>query len=60
MSKYLTTHEVAELLRLSKRTLDNWRTQKTGPTWTKAGGRILYDTEDIKEWIESQKRKSTR
>lgn len=35
---------------LSPRTLERWRWLKTGPTYLRAGGRILYRLEDIEAY----------
>lgn len=33
--------------RISPRTLERWRWSKTGPTYLKIGGRVIYRLEDI-------------
>lgn len=52
MKRFLTTHEVADLLRLDRHTLDNWRWAGKGPTWVKAGGRVLYPADDLERWLD--------
>jgi predicted DNA-binding transcriptional regulator AlpA len=42
--------EVAEMLRVSVKTLANWRNWKTGPAYKKFGNRIFYRQSDIKDW----------
>ncbi len=32
---------------MSPRTLERWRFQRTGPSYIKVGGRVLYRIEDI-------------
>ena len=39
---YLTQSELAVRFRVSPRTLERWRWLKTGPNYTKLGGRIVY------------------
>jgi excisionase family DNA binding protein len=59
----LTTREAADYVRLSKGTLDQMRTDGTGPRFIKLGrkrrGRIFYDTVDLDAWINSRKQTST-
>ena len=43
----LTVTEAAEYMRLSKATLDAWRTAGKGPRFIKAGKRVLYDSRDL-------------
>jgi len=35
---------------VSVRTLANWRWAGTGPKFTKVGGRILYDADELAQW----------
>jgi excisionase family DNA binding protein len=55
----LTVREAADYLRLSKSTLDAWRTKGRGPRFSKLGDRILYDTKDLDRWFDDNKRNST-
>lgn len=41
--KYLTPAEAAAHLRVSAKTLANWRSNGTGPTYKKVGSRVVYD-----------------
>lgn len=36
--------------RVTVRTLANWRWAGNGPKFTRIGGRILYDVEELKKW----------
>lgn len=55
--QYLNTVELAELLRLKKNTLERWRTNRNCPfKWIKIGGRVLYDRNEVLQYIEEQKR----
>lgn len=57
--KYLRTKEAAGVVGLCPRTLEKHRTYGTGPRYTKIGGRVLYDVDDLHAWIESGIRNST-
>jgi hypothetical protein len=48
-----TAGETAELLRISKRTLERWRGDGRGPTVTRLwrGGRPLYKGSDIRKFV---------
>lgn len=58
-SPFLNVKEAAAYLRLKKRTLDNMRCQGIGPRFRKHGGRVVYHCDDLKDWSESAKRRST-
>ena len=47
---YYTTKETAEKLRVSPRTLENWRNLRQGPAFMKFGTRVLYSAEAIAEY----------
>ncbi len=53
----LTTVEVAELLRISRRTLERMRVEGTGPRYLKVGpgkrSRVIYRQQDILTWLEA-------
>ncbi len=55
--KWLKSHEVRRLLTISPGTLQNLRVNGTLP-FTKIGGVIYYEYEDIKKMLEQHKRKS--
>lgn len=58
-NQYLSTRELAELLRLKKNTIDRWRTSRECPfPWTKIGGHVLYYRDEVLAYLESQKRDS--
>ena len=50
---------VAERLDISERTLERWRVEGTGPTYLKAGRRVLYRQSDVDTWLNASKRVST-
>lgn len=56
---YLNTNQTAELLLISPRTLEGWRLTGEGPAYTKAGRRVLYNQENVLDWLEERYRHST-
>ena len=54
--RWLKTHEVRKMLGISQGTLQHLRTSGTLP-FTKIGGVILYDYDDIQKMIQDHKRK---
>jgi hypothetical protein len=57
-SRFLTTAEAAEFLRLKQHTLENMRSLKTGPPPRKHGGRVFYHIDDLIAWSKSTRRKT--
>ena len=55
MAKYLTTAEVAELLRAPLETVRYWRHVGKGPASFKAGRRVLYELTDVEAFITQAK-----
>ena len=51
-AKYLTTAEVAELLRTPTETVRYWRHVGKGPHSFKVGRKVLYAVEDVEAFIE--------
>lgn len=54
---FLTTIEVAEILRVSRRTLERMRVEGTGPRYLKVGpgkrSRVIYREQEILTWLET-------
>lgn len=50
-SRYLTTEEVADLLRTTPETCRYWRHIGKGPKSFKVGRRVLYAAEDVETFI---------
>ena len=48
---FLTQHELAELLRLPERTLEDWRLTHAGPPYLKLGRHVRYEVEDVLAWV---------
>jgi excisionase family DNA binding protein len=51
VSDYMTTQEIAELLRTSPETVRYWRHIGRGPASFKIGRRVLYDRADVEAWV---------
>jgi excisionase family DNA binding protein len=56
MAEYLTTQEVAEILRTPSETVRYWRHIGKGPQSFKIGRRVLYDRRDVEAFIEDIRR----
>jgi predicted DNA-binding transcriptional regulator AlpA len=52
---FLTTIEVAGMLRISRRTLERMRVEGTGPRYVKVGpgkrSRVLYRQQEVEAWL---------
>ena len=55
MTTYMTTNEVAELVRTSPETVRYWRHVGTGPKSFKVGRRVLYEAADVTAWLADRK-----
>lgn len=51
----INEHEAARLLGVAVQTLRNWRHQKRGPAYWKAGTRVNYLIEDLKNYREKRR-----
>lgn len=60
MPEYMTTAEVAELLRTSPESVRFWRHVGKGPRSFKAGRRVLYAREDVQAWIDGERNQQQR
>ncbi|KJS24636.1 MAG: hypothetical protein VR75_14265 [Hyphomonadaceae bacterium BRH_c29] len=58
-SPFLTTKEAANYLRISVRTMENWRWSHDGPEYRKHGGTVVYHIDDLNDfstvWNKSRK-----
>ena len=59
MAKYLTTAEVAEILRAPVETVRYWRHVGKGPASFKLGRRVLYELADVEAFIAQAKAKAS-
>ncbi|MGE0184053.1 MAG: helix-turn-helix domain-containing protein [Parvularculaceae bacterium] len=52
---YLNPGEAALYLRLSKRALEQYRTDGGGPVYRKHGGRVVYHKDELDAWSERRR-----
>lgn len=56
---WLTPSEAAEIVNVAPQTLANWRTQGTGPSYSKLsegrGGRVRYRRRDVLAWLDQRR-----
>lgn len=57
--RYLTDKEVSEMLKVSRRTLQEYRTSRMLP-FTIFGGKVLYREYDLQQFLEENYRKAIR
>ncbi|KCZ54879.1 MULTISPECIES: helix-turn-helix domain-containing protein [Hyphomonas] len=55
-SPFLTTKEAARFLRVSERTLQNWRYASLGPVYRKHVGVVVYHVDDLLRFSASSHR----
>lgn len=53
MTEYLTSQEVADIVRTSPETIRWFRYVGKGPRSFKVGRRVLYDRADVEQWIKA-------
>lgn len=51
--RYLNTEEAAEFVRVSKRTLTDYRLLGGGPRFHKIGRRVVYSQSELVKWMGS-------
>jgi predicted DNA-binding transcriptional regulator AlpA len=57
----LRTEAAARYLGLARSTLAKMRVRGDGPPYSKAGSRVVvYDIQDLDDWLQSTRRTSTR
>jgi excisionase family DNA binding protein len=52
---FLTQSEVAELLRLPVRTVEDWRLTRLGPPWVKLGRHVRYEQSELLAWVRGRR-----
>ena len=57
--QHLSTNELVERLRVSRSTLERWRTNGVGPPFIKVGSRVIYRIGDVEDWEQAHARRST-
>lgn len=50
---WLNSQELADWLKVPKRTVEGWRSRGTGPPACKVGAAVRYLRADVMEWIRS-------
>ncbi|WP_352624458.1 helix-turn-helix domain-containing protein [Mesorhizobium sp. M0187] len=55
----LTTSQTARFLKVSVKTLANWRVKGDGPVFTKIGSCVVYDFSELKSFVATRSRPST-
>jgi len=55
----LITKEAARILRISHRTLEDWRLTGGGPTFSKLGRRVVYRESDLMGFVQERLRRNT-
>ena len=56
---YMDTRQAAAYLGLSRRSLEKWRLNGSGPTFRRFGRRRLYHLADLDAWAAARKARST-
>lgn len=56
---YFTQLELANVLKISPKTLEMMRQQGTGPIYCKMGRRVLYKASEIEAYLEARTYRST-
>lgn len=59
-NEVLTEKEAASLLKVSLRTVQNWRYDKNGPPYTKIGGTIRYRRSEVLAWLSREQVSSSK
>lgn len=53
--EYVRVDRAAEIIGVSVNTLSYWRWTAQGPPYTKAGSRVLYGVDDLRQWMASRR-----
>ena len=53
MAEFITTKQVSELTAFSPKTLEAWRSKRTGPPYSVIGHRVRYRLADVRAWLAS-------
>ena len=51
-AQILTGQQVADLLQVSPRTLEEWRQTRSGPPWRRMGRHVRYLRREVLAWFE--------
>lgn len=55
---FFTAGEVCDFLRISRKTLTNWRQRGIGPRALKIGGQLRFSDEDLNEFLSERYRQA--
>lgn len=56
MEDLITTKELADRLGIARGTVQNWRSQKSGPPYKRIGAKaIRYRLKDVLRWMEGKR-----
>ena len=58
-NQLMNEKEVADLICITQRALQNWRLRGGGPEYVKIGRSVRYQRRDVMKFIEDRKRKHT-
>lgn len=60
LPRFLTAVEVADMLRMSERTLENLRLANKGPAYFRLGqggrAKVIYNLSEVEKWLEKHRR----
>jgi len=51
-TEILTLEQVADLLQVSPRTVEEWRRMRIGPSWRRMGRHVRYLRREVLVWFE--------
>ena len=60
LPRFLTTAEVAEIVRVTPSTVRYWRHRGTGPDGERVGKKVLYPREAVDAWLSAKFAGATR
>lgn len=55
---WLTRSELGKQLRISVDTLSRWETRRFGPPCVRIGRQVLYRTDAVRSWLETQEERA--
>ena len=60
LDEYFSKQELSRSLGISIRTLDRWHTLREGPPRTRAGKKIFFKKDSVRDWLEDRTEPSGR
>jgi hypothetical protein len=60
LAGYLSESDLAAQLKKTVRSLQSWRTKRTGPPWTKIGCNVFYSEDGVRAWLKTQEQQPVR